>query len=254
MKRALSMIKLLLGLCVLFTYGCGLTQFQQPVITMESATTSLSTSVISFSSQPGASSIQELTHYAGIVAIGKVVGKGEIINTARDPNDPSKPDSRFYSINQIYQVEIEKVIKGDDLKNLTLLQNQGLLHLTPGKALSSTEINEEIRKNELKSYVPITLEQRYLFFLRVLDDTTYDLDNYKSSELFSGVMEPWRFVVTDTGMVIPETLLNGIKSTFPSNDLMTVLEEMNQPYVPGQINTPYPGSSSEDQQEPSAYP
>ena len=151
-------------------------------------------------------------------------------------------------------MEVEKVIKGGTFKSLLLLQNQGSLTLTSNTEPSIAEIESEIQRNEQKTFTPLSLEKRYLFFLRVLDKTTYDLDGYSSSNLYAGVLEPWRFEITDDGVVIPETLLPGIGALFPSISLEAVLEAISQPYVPGQVSNPYPDASAQETQSQVPYP
>jgi hypothetical protein len=213
-----------------------------------------STANYSISSQVVASSIQELAHFADLIVIGQVVSKEKVINTARNPQDLSQPDPRYYSINQVYKVEVEKVIKGGDLKSLLVVQNQGFLSLTADQSPSLSEIEGEVHRNNQKTYIPLSLNKRFFFFLRVLDKVNYDLDGYQSADLYAGVAEPWRFEITGNGSVIPETLLSGTQKNFPSNNLETVLDAIGQQYIPGQINNPYPQPPVQEQQNRLPYP
>jgi len=120
--------------------------------------------VYRISSQIAASSIQELAYYSDIIVVGQIVSKEKIINTARDPSDPTQPDPRFFSIGQVYKVEAERVLKGESIKHLLVLQNQGLLATTSSMRPNSVEIESEINRNEQKTFLPLSLNTRYIFF------------------------------------------------------------------------------------------
>ena len=245
MKRPDLFAIILLGFVVLVVNGCAASMPGEVTATV------LPAASVSLPSQIVASSIPELTRLADIVVIGRVVSEEKVINTARDPRDLSRPDARIYSLNQVYTVEVERVIQGEELTRLLLVQNQGSLALTPATTPSLPEIEGEIQRNAQKTYIPLSFGKRYLFFLRVLDRANYDLDGYKPSELYAGAAEPWRFEITGAGMVIPETLLPGLEKIFPSRDLDAVLEAVSQSDPTG---TPYPGPTIQEQPGQTPYP
>jgi hypothetical protein len=250
MIRHLLISLLLFCLFGMAVYGC---TNQSPMNTSFDLTAA-PTGIYQMSSQIAAASIQELAYYSDLVVIGRVVAKEKVINTSRDTSNFMKASAELYRVNQVYQVQIEKVIKGSMLESLLLCQNQGDLLLTSNKAPSVNEIEAEIQRNEHKTFIPLTLGKRYLFFLRVADKRGYDLDGYVSSDLYVRTMEPWLFEIADTGMVIPETLLRGLSAFFPPVNLETFLEAINQPYSPGQEINPYPGASAPETQIESPYP
>jgi hypothetical protein len=53
-------------------------------------------------------SIQELANKSDLVILGKAMTQGEVLNTARDPRDITKPDSHYFGIGQIYNFTVEK--------------------------------------------------------------------------------------------------------------------------------------------------
>lgn len=209
------------------------------------------------SSQLAASSIQELAHYSDVIAVGQVVSKEQIINTARDPDHPTQPDPRFFSINQVYPVNVESILKGDAQKSLLVAQNQGLLAIPSDSKPKSTDIENEIRRNENVTFIPLSMNTRYLFFLRILDKTGHDIDGYKSSELYAGVAEPWRFRVNPDGSLTPETLLSGLNSCLSLQTLTSIeaiLADLEQnTYIPGYnyCTDPYPLPSTSSSVQPS---
>ena len=88
----------------------------------------------------------------------------------------------------------------------------------------------------------------------MLDSAKYEIDGYRSSELYAGVMEPWRFIINDQGMIAPETLLGGIDQYFPPQDLEYFLDAVGQTDVPGQSSYPYPEPGGGEIQIQTPYP
>lgn len=251
MRHSFFITVFLLSCLVIAVYGCT----NKSTTDARATSTTIPSTAYTISSQVIATSIQQLTHYADIVAIGRIVSKEKVVNSARDPSDPTKPDTQYYSINRVYKVEVEQVIKGEKLQSLLLAQYQGSLPLTSGKEPSTAEIESEIQRNEQKTFIPLSFEKHYLFFIRILDKLNYDMNGYSSSDLYGGVLiEPWLFEITDTGMVVPETLLSRPEEFFPPLALNAFLEAISQPYVPGQIPNPYPGAPIEDDQMQTPYP
>lgn len=243
-----------MGYIVLAISACSKSWTSEAPVNNFPTLTPMPTTMSMISSKIASSSIQELTHYADLVVIGQPVTKEGIINTARDPNNLSKPDPRFFSINQLYKVEIEQILKGESLKVLLVAQNQGLLSLDTIANPTVSDIEYEIRRNKNKTFIPLSLNTRYLFFLRILDEANYDLNGYKSASIYAGVAEPWRFEITADGTVIPETLLPRLSQYFPSEPLELVIEAMNEPYVPGQNMSPYPPPSANESHLGTPYP
>ena len=246
MKKMLNFTTLIAFLSLLAVSACSQVTSTDQII-YEKETSAPSPTVISkISSQIAASSIQELAYYSDVIIIGQVVSKEQIINTARNPGDPTQPDPQFFSINQVYKVEVESVLKGKSSKTLLVVQNQGRLITTSDIRPTSAEIESEINRNAQNTFVPLSLDIRYVFFLRVLDKISYDLGGYKSTDLFAGVVEPWRFRITSDRFVIPETLLPDANLCFPSknlDDVEAIIEVNSSTYTPGYnnpCNSPYP--------------
>jgi hypothetical protein len=61
-------------------------------------------------------SFYELTEQADIVIIGQAQEAKEIVNAARVPGDPAKPDADHFGVGQIYEVRVDEYQKGDGPK------------------------------------------------------------------------------------------------------------------------------------------
>jgi hypothetical protein len=206
--------------------------------------------VYRISSLLAASSIQELAYFSELVVIGQVISKEQIINTARDPNDPTKTDPRFFSINQVYKVAVDSILKGESANTILIVQNQGLLRTTTDMKPPFAEIQREAARNEQKTFIPLTLNAQYIFFLRRLDQVSYIVDGYQSTDLYAGVAEPWRFRIALDGAVAPETLLPNMNLCFPQkslDEITATIKMSGQSYRPDENNPcaqPYPPPSA----------
>ncbi len=169
-----------------------------------------------------ASSFQELAYDSDMIVVGQVVSEEKIINTARDPSDLTQPDHQLFGITQFYSVTVESVLKGEPVTSLLVGQHQGCLEITSDAGPTSDEIEAEISRNEQITFIPLSLNTRYLFFLGILDRISYDLDGYQSTDLYAGVLEPWRFRITSDEFLIPETHLFGRSSCLLQETLQNI--------------------------------
>jgi len=243
-----------LGLVLLSGSACTVLRPIDSITNHSPALTPFPTTITRISSKIASSSIQELFYYADVVVIGRVVSKKAIVNTARNPSDLSEADSRFYSINQIYQVEFDQILKGQPPKALLVVQNQGILTLDATSTPDSKDIEAEVKRNDQITFIPLSSTKQYLLFLRILDKMNYKIGEYKSTELYAGVAEPWRFEIMLDGTIVPETLMSGLEYYFPSQPLEAAIQAMSEPFTPGQIINPYPPPPSNKMLEGTPYP
>lgn len=137
-----------------------------------------------------AHSLSEKIEKSQLILVGKVVGMGEIINLARDVNDPSILDPSLFGIGQIYDVEIIEVLKSAQSE-----WNNSSIHIVQfeGRIKMDTTLNpsnDDIQKaRELENVPPLELGTKYIFFV----DPIIDFKNYPLH--FSGRGLPWRFII-----------------------------------------------------------
>jgi len=153
-------------------------------------------------------SIPEIAHKADIIVIGMVTAEKDIINTSRDPRDPSKPSSKIFGIGQVYSVQIERYIKGNGDKTIPLVLGMGSIPTKDNIGTPNpTEIEHTKAANINIAYVPLSINRPYLMFLRVIDKNKYALDGYYSNELYAGVLPSfWRYDITDPACARPESI------------------------------------------------
>ena len=81
--------------------------------------------------------IREIIARSSLVVIGTVSSRGEIVNYAKDPNDPTKPDPNLiFHIGQVYHITVESYLKGQGGSNVDLVAQEGVIaspdmHKTP---------------------------------------------------------------------------------------------------------------------------
>lgn len=183
-----------------------------------------------------ATSINELFRKSTIVVIGFVTQNEDVINMARNVNNIYEPDPFLFGIGQIYELKIDRYIKGESVTksalSIHIAQVEGVVEIQPGKTITITEI-DKARQNY--KYIPLNNKQVYLLFLEPLQGFK-ELTNY-----YVGVAQPWRFVVTNSNCVIPESPWEASKSFFGYQLLSELEKQMASPEV---FSSSYPPPSN----------
>lgn len=161
-----------------------------------------------------ARSIGDLVHRSELIALGTVAKIADVhFNIARNPRDPSQPASDLFITGTIYEIRVERYLKGSGDTNLRIVQSEGLsLPDEPGGALTSY-ISED--------FVPLEVGGRYLFFLRTME-------SYPDSpfpNLYRGTAEPYRFRLEE-GIARPETPSRLAGDLFPAMKEDTLLQQI----------------------------
>lgn len=176
-------------------------------------------------------SIPELSSESSTIIIGKIISTGEIINMARDV-DSSKPDPNYFGVGQIYEVEVERYLKGNGEKNIKFVQYQGFL-VTGSK----TPTTDQIEKAKVETdYIRLSTNQRVLMFLNKFP---YE---YAKGPLFISVGHPSLFDITDPKCVRPLDTLLDIYKYFPPKPLTVFAKQIDEPFDTSRPSNelPYP--------------
>jgi len=67
-------------------------------------------------------SYTQLAETSELIIIGRPVTIGATINMARDPSDPSNPDSDLFGIGQVYTVVVEQYLEGSGEQVVKVVQ------------------------------------------------------------------------------------------------------------------------------------
>ncbi len=158
------------------------------------------------------------------------------MNTARDPNDPTKPDLNNFGVGQVYDVQVDGYLKGDGSLLIDVVQSHGLI---PSKSQGLTDDDfEQARKQS--HILPLTIGKRYIMFL---SSSEFSYDGYSKGELLGGRGHPWRFEITDAECVQPEDAITEIDRYFPSLPMDEFVKFIHDPNSFPEIPYPAPDSA-----------
>lgn len=167
-------------------------------------------------------SLNEAVAQADLIVVGKIVGVGDIYNSARDNRDPSKPASNLFDVTQEYHFQVEQYLKGDGPKVLTIAQVEGAIQSAPEKVTPA-----DIKRAKNGAMGPqLEVGTKYLFLLK----KDPDIDG----KTRYGGLEPWRFVLGDDGVggvVAPGDVRFSLPETFiphPDAPLIPQIEQIIQ--------------------------
>ena len=210
-------------------------------------------------------SFPELTYYSDIIVIARPISVGDIVNSARDVTDVSKPDPNRFSITAVYKMKVEDYLVGDGPETILVGQNLGSISQTGERTPTPKEIRRVTLDNRDNSYTPIRSGNRYLLFLDGHRGEDYVIDgfqtSYNASDLYSVLLPPRVFNLNDPNCVYPELPIEGYIPSFRPMPLAQILEEIEKPFDPQDpaASIPYPAPRiSEDclylTVTPPAYP
>ncbi len=86
----------------------------------------------------------------------------------------------------------------------------------------------------LEKYIPMSLNKDYLMFLE-------PMLGYPEGKYYVGVAQPWRFDISDTVRVVPESPWEGAGNFFPPQALETIIQQIEHPEL---LSSPYPPPST----------
>ena len=145
-------------------------------------------------------SLEDLAARSSIIAIGAVgTGQPTIRQIqGRDPNNPSKPDPGFIGVGSVYQVAVERYLKGSGDNTLSVVQFESVIRDHRGQM-------KELRRREAD--FPLTQGTRYLLFLR---------PQAQAPDLLIGTAQPARFVLS-SGLARVESPAEDMARLFPDS-------------------------------------
>ena len=69
----------------------------------------------------------EIAADSDIIVAAHIKSSLDIVNTARDIDDHAKPDPNYFSIGQVYELEIDSYLKGTGPETIFYVENQGFI-------------------------------------------------------------------------------------------------------------------------------
>jgi len=158
-----------------------------------------------------------------VIVIGIPVATRGIINGARDPDDLTKPDPRYYGVSEVFEIQVEKYLKGAGLPNIYVIQSQGFLIVEDNKP-SAQEIEQA---RIISKTIPLRLKNKYLLFLKKIIKLRYE--NLPDEMVFTGTGHPWIFNLNNPECVFIEDTLNNLEWFFPPQPYSMLAKRISDP-------------------------
>jgi hypothetical protein len=182
---------------------------------------------------------KEITDRSDVIIIGTSIAQKVIVNIARDPNDHTMPDPLYFSIGQIYEIQVDRYLKGDGTASIYVIQNEGFMPLG-----SQEPTNDDIDKaKKLSDSAPLVIGRVYIMFLSY-HDPEYSYDDFPIKEFLFAKGHPWRFEITNTGCVQPEDGITDLYIYFPSTAVNEFIQYINKPTTFPEVPYPAPLSAN----------
>lgn len=167
-------------------------------------------------------SVSELVEHSDLIVIAKIVEPIERVNLARRADKPDEPDPNYYSIGQIYRVEIDEWLKGKSESTIYLAKSLGAI-----STISRTPTIDEIEKavQDSGELLP-NLSKRYLLFL---SQSKHAYKGYTLDRTFTPIGHPWLFDLTDSKCVHFEDQYLDLGKFFPIRSLDQIEQVIQDP-------------------------
>lgn len=163
-----------------------------------------------------AHSISELTQKSALIVLGQIEKVDRAVNMVRDVNDIGKPDLHFLKVGQVYQVKLERVLKGAAPgPTLLIIQPEGFLEKPQTSEIPSPQDVKAAQQNS--DHILFAANHRYLLFLWPFPT------KLQGQQYYVGGIHPWRFNVTDPNKVYAESPADIV---FPETSLAKIVEEI----------------------------
>jgi len=180
-----------------------------------------------------ANSMPELVARSEVIVVAQVSGIAEVINMSRDQVNPDVPDPNDFEIGQIYNLTVQRYLKGGGDNAIKIMQAEGGILLN--QATPSPDIIKEAKSYDNYFHVHFQTGVKYLFFLK-------SLKAFYGKDYFNGAIHPWVWSLPDGGNAGPLTATEYIGANFPSKPSASLLLYVQQvvsqnPTIPARPNT-----------------
>ena len=196
-----------------------------------------------------ANSLGELVEESTLIVIGTTADAEprEERVPGRLPGDPSRPDPNYTMIGNVYEVAVERYLRGEGDTTLQIIQSVGFDAIVPGPPNMPDRLTQG--RNDSPG-VRLGKGSRYLLFLREFEDVL---------GLWTGTVEPYRFLLKND-MAQVESPVGNVGGEFPSrseDELVSLVEELvfaSLPYDLPQSGGPVPAATSTSTSSPAPAP
>ena len=174
----------------------------------------------SLDSAPDGSSddLSKLVAHSTLIVIGETPPNDprEERIQGRDPNDPSRPDPNYATIGNVYDIRVERFLKGSGDETLSVVQPIGYEAFVPGPPNTPGRIT---KGRDTTPNLLLQESSRYLLFLR---------ENEHAPGLWMGTVQPYRFTLSG-GTARVESPVTSLDTEFPDRtevELVSLVESL----------------------------
>ena len=156
-----------------------------------------------------ADTVDELVSRSTVVAVGTITSgpPRRVEIPGKLPGDPSRPDPNYTGVARVYEVAVERYLKGSEDATIEVVQFEG----------SIVPLGGQVREVQWKSAsYPLGAGNRYLLFL---------IPQGQVPNLWLGTAQPFRFVLS-AGMAKAESPAEGILDAFPNKTESALISEV----------------------------
>lgn len=154
-------------------------------------------------SQLVARNLDAAARMSQVIVVGTVVSEGGIRNTARDPKDPSRPDSNMTIESQDYVLEVEESLKGSVASQITVTSARS----------GQVRRGFLMHRFDYTNFVPLDVGARYVLLLQTTRDGVYSI-----------ATEPGRFELN--GQATARSTWSEARTLFPDRPAEDFLRDL----------------------------
>jgi hypothetical protein len=186
--------------------------------------------------------IPEVAYYSDYIVIGTVKPTNTFVNAARQVRDCTLPSEHTLAVDQVYEISVDRYIKGDGSNNLLLIVSEVDIDLHSNPSPKDEDIKKYRLEKEGKTWKPLRPDHPYLLFVSQFGKGFYPqdciIDGYEIRNLYVGARGPWIFDIENPESVIPENTLGEdhpleeFSQYYPARPLDEILQQINEPFTP----------------------
>ena len=163
--------------------------------------------------------LAKLALHSSVIVIGTIDDEGPRVERiqSRDPNSPTGLDPNVASVGNVYDVRIERYLKGDGDATLSLIEFIGMDYAVPGPGGAPGMLTEA--RDTTQGLLP-NKNSRYLLFLR---------EQGEVPDLWMGPAHPYRFLISPSGEVSADGPVGDLDGAFQpasESDFINQVEEL----------------------------
>ena len=156
--------------------------------------------------------LAKLVAHSTLIVIGTVPDKEPQFKRIRgkNPNDSTKSDQNVEAVGNVYEVQVERYLKGNGDTTLPVIQFTGIDYVENGQTIQARDKSENLLLGK---------SNRYLFFLQ---------EQGQAPNLWIGTAQPYKFLLSGS-KAKAESPLDDVKGKFPDRseaDFLNSVENM----------------------------